>query len=223
MAGEVLKRAFDVATSTAGLLICAPLLAAIAVWVKLDSHGPVFYRGQRAGKDNHPFGIYKFRSMVINADKIGGASTSDQDPRITRSGRFIRKFKIDELSQLLNVLSGDMSLVGPRPEVLRDTSTYTGELLEIMTVRPGITDWASIWNADEGAVLAGAKDPDRAFEVLIQPTKLRLQLKYVRERSLFGDIKIILYTIRRIAEPGFYPRELADIPRLQQGAGATVD
>jgi len=219
----VLKRSFDAVASALGLLVFSPLLIIIALWVKLDSPGPIFYRGQRAGRGNKPFGIYKFRSMIMNADKIGGASTSGDDPRVTRSGRFIRRFKIDELSQLINVLVGDMSLVGPRPEVLKYTNTYKGELLEILSVRPGITDWASIWNADEGGVLAGAKEPDKAFEILIQPTKLQLQLRYVRTQSFFGDIKIILYTIRRIFDPDFYPRELADVPRLQKGMGATID
>ncbi len=169
-----------------------------------------------------PFGIYKFRSMVTNADKIGGSSTAGSDARVTRSGRFIRRYKIDELSQLLNVLAGDMSLVGPRPEVTSYTDLYEGELLEIFSVRPGITDWASIWNADEGGVLAGAKDPDRAYEILIQPTKLQLQLRYVRERTFWMDLKIILYTIRRIFDSSFHPTELRNVPRLHPGAGAGV-
>ena len=219
----MLKRTFDIGASLLGLLICAPLLFAVAVWVKLDTPGPVFYRGRRGGRGNVPFGIFKFRSMVTNADKIGGSSTSGADARVTRSGRFIRRHKIDELSQLLNVLVGDMSLVGPRPEVTSYTDKYEGELLEIFTVRPGITDWASIWNADEGAVLAGANNPDRAYEVLIQPTKLRLQLRYVRERTFWTDLKIILYTVRRILDSSFHPMELHDVPRLRPGAGADVD
>lgn len=218
----MLKRLFDIVSSGIGLIVFAPLLAGIAIWVKSDSPGPVFYRGARGGRNNVPFGIFKFRSMVMNADKIGGSSTSGADPRITRSGRFIRKYKIDELSQLINVLKGDMSIVGPRPEILAYTSKYEGEFLEILSVRPGITDWASIWNADEGAVLAGARDPDRAYEILIQPTKLRLQLKYVREHTMLTDLKIIAYTIRRIVDPGFHPRELAAIPALVPGMGATV-
>jgi lipopolysaccharide/colanic/teichoic acid biosynthesis glycosyltransferase len=216
------KRLFDIALSALGLVLFSPLLIGVAIWVKLDSPGPVFYRGRRAGRGNQPFGIYKFRSMVTDADKIGGSSTSEGDPRVTRSGRFIRKYKIDELSQLINVLVGDMSLVGPRPEVLAYTSKYEGELLEILSVRPGITDWASIWNADESAVLAGARDPDRAYEVLIQPTKLRLQLRYVRERSFFTDLKIIFYTLRRIFDPSFCPQELASVPALATGMGASV-
>jgi lipopolysaccharide/colanic/teichoic acid biosynthesis glycosyltransferase len=217
-----MKRAFDLVCSTMGLLIFSPLLLAIALWVKLDSRGPVFYRGRRGGRGNRPFGIYKFRSMVTDAEALGGSSTSAHDKRITASGRFIRRYKLDELAQLINVFLGDMSIVGPRPEVLSYTSTYTGELLEIFTVRPGITDWASIWNSDEGGVLAGAPDPDRAFEILIQPTKLQLQLRYVRTASLFTDIKIIFYTIRRIFNASFYPPELADVPPLTLGLGATL-
>lgn len=217
-----MKRVFDVVCSTLGLIVFSPLLLAVAVWVKLDSPGPVFYRGQRGGRGNKPFGIYKFRSMVMNADKIGGSSTSGEDPRVTKSGRFIRRYKIDELSQLVNVLNGDMSLVGPRPEILAYTSKYAGVYRDILSVRPGITDWASIWNADEGRVLAGARDPDRAYEILIQPTKLELQLRYVRERGFWTDIKIIVYTLRRIVDSHFLPRELAAVPALRPGMGAAV-
>jgi lipopolysaccharide/colanic/teichoic acid biosynthesis glycosyltransferase len=217
-----MKRLFDVALSAIGLVVFSPLLIAVAIWVKLDSPGPVFYRGVRAGRGNRPFGIYKFRSMIMTAELVGGSSTAGADPRVTRSGRFIRSYKIDELSQLINVLVADMSLVGPRPEVLSYTSRYTGELLEILTVRPGITDWASIWNADEGAVLAGARDPDRAYEIIIQPTKLQLQLRYVRRHSLWIDTKIIFYTLFRLVNSDFYPSELEDVQRLTAGAGAAV-
>jgi lipopolysaccharide/colanic/teichoic acid biosynthesis glycosyltransferase len=217
-----MKRLFDIVVATIALIVFSPLLLAVAVWVKLDSPGPVFYRGKRGGRGNVPFGIYKFRSMVMNADKIGGSSTSGEDPRITRSGRFIRAYKIDELSQLINVLVGDMSIVGPRPEILAYTSKYEGPYKEILAIRPGITDWASIWNADEGGVLAGAKDPDRAYEILIQPTKLELQLRYVRDHNLWMDVKIILYTVRRIFDSSFMPAELSGVPRLTPGLGATV-
>ncbi len=218
----VAKRIFDVVLSALALGIFSPLLAFIALWVKLDSRGPVFYRGIRSGLNNVPFKMFKFRSMVTNADKVGGSSTSGEDPRVTRSGRFIRRYKIDEISQLLNVLAGDMSIVGPRPEVLSYTNTYEGELKKIYSIKPGITDWASIWNSDEGGVLAGAADPDYAFEVLIQPTKLELQLRYVKERNFPVDLKIIFYTLRRLFDSGFYPDELSDVPRLQPGAGATI-
>lgn len=218
----IYKRLFDIISSAFALAAFSPLLVLVALWVKLDSPGPIFYRGLRCGLGNVPFRIFKFRSMTTGADMVGGSSTSGDDPRVTKSGRFIRRYKIDELSQLINVLLGDMSLVGPRPEVTTYTDKYTGELLEIFTVRPGITDWASIWNADEGSVLAGAGDPDRAFEILIQPTKLRLQLQYVRERTFWMDIKIIVYTVRRIFDSSFYPHELRDMPRLLPGAGAGV-
>ena len=219
---SAIKRALDVVLSLIGLLVCSPLLIAVAMWVSLDSPGPVFYRGTRAGRGNRPFGIYKFRSMLADAEQLGGASTSVDDKRITRSGTFIRRYKIDELSQLINVLVGDMSLVGPRPEITAYTDKYEGEFLEILSVRPGITDWASIWNADEGGVLAGAKNPDLAYEILIQPTKLQLQLRYVRTHTFYSDLKIVIYTIQRIFNADFYPRELADVPRLEVGAGARV-
>lgn len=218
----MIKRLFDVVVSLLALSLLSPFLLAVAVWVKLDSPGPVFYRGERAGRGNRPFRMFKFRSMVTNADKLGGSSTSGEDPRITRSGRFIRRYKLDEFSQLLNVVKGDMSLVGPRPEVLSYTKHYAGEFLDILDERPGITDWASIWNADEGGVLAGAADPDRAYEILIQPTKLQLQLRYVRTRGFWADLKILVYTVRRILNPDFHPPELSDIPRLEPGAGAKV-
>ncbi len=188
--------------SIAGLMFLSPLLFLIAWRIKSEDGGPVFYRGVRVGLRGRLFRIFKFRTMVVNAEKIGGSSTSAGDSRITRIGAFLRRFKLDELPQLLNVLVGDMSLVGPRPEVKYYTDLYSEEEKAILTVRPGITDWASIWNADEGAVLAGAPDPEKAYEELIRPTKLKLQLKYVRERSLWVDIKIILLTLLAILRPG---------------------
>jgi len=133
--------------------------------------------------------------MVLNAEQIGGPSTSDDDPRITRIGKLIRKYKLDELPQLINVLKGDMSIVGPRPEVQHYVDMYTEEEKAILTVRPGITDWASIWNPDEGAILAGSADPEKTYMEKIRPKKLELQLKYVRERSFWADMKIIMETI----------------------------
>ena len=154
-----------------------------AIWVKVDSSGPVFYRPERGGRDGKPFRIFKFRSMVVNADKIGGPSTSGSDPRVTRSGRFIRKLKLDELSQLINVLLGDMSLVGPRPEIVSKVQLYSEEEKKTLKLRPGITDWASIWNSDEGGVLEDAPDPDAVYEEVIRPTKMKLQLYYCESRS----------------------------------------
>jgi len=155
----------------------------------------VFYRGVRVGLHGRAFRIFKFRSMVINAEQLGGASTADGDPRITAIGRVLRKTKLDELPQLLNVLAGDMSFVGPRPEVQQYVDMYTEEEKAILTVRPGITDWASLWNPDEGAVLAGAADPERAYMELIRPQKLKWQLAYVRERSFLVDLSILARTI----------------------------
>jgi lipopolysaccharide/colanic/teichoic acid biosynthesis glycosyltransferase len=209
-----MKRFFDILFSLIGLIVFSPLLLAIAVWIKLDSKGPVFYRGRRVGLHGKPFLIYKFRSMVTDAEAKGGPSTSDSDSRITKAGRFVRKCKLDELSQFINVLVGDMSFVGPRPEVQQYVDMYTEEEKEILNVRPGITDWATIWNSDEGAVLAQHDDPDKAYEELIRPTKLQLQLYYVRNRTLAMDLKIILCTIRRVLSSSFYPKELEAYPRL---------
>ena len=208
------KRLFDLLVAATNLVVLAPLLLALAVWIKLDSPGPVFYRGERIARGGGTFRIFKFRSMVVHADQSGVSSTSADDRRVTPSGRFIRRLKLDEFAQLLNVLAGEMSLVGPRPEVLQYLPMYKGEYAEILSARPGITDWASIWNNDEGAVLAGYPDPDRAFEELIQPTKLRLQLRYVREHSFLTDVGILLGTVRLLADRQYYPVALRDTPRL---------
>lgn len=218
----MLKRVFDILSSALGLLLLSPVMLLVAIWIKADSPGPVFYRGERAGVGNRPFRIFKFRSMVSNADRLGGSTTSNTDSRITKPGVFIRRNKLDEVSQLINVLAGEMSIVGPRPQVLSYTTAYEGEFREILTVKPGITDWATIWNADEGAVLAGAADPDRAYDILINPTKLRLQLRYVRERSFLTDLRIVYCTLRRIVDPDYYPIELGDVQPLLPGAGALV-
>lgn len=211
----MLKRAFDFVASLIGLILFSPIIAIMALWIKKDSPGPVFYRGVRVGLNGKPFKIFKFRSMVMNADKIGGPSTSDDDRRITGSGKFIRKFKLDEIPQLINVLVGEMSLVGPRPEVQKYIDMYTPREMPILDLRPGITDWASIWNSDEGAILAGLEDPDAGYEKYIRPGKLDLQLKYRNEHNLLTDIKLIFYTFRRIFDKGFYPKELATYPRLK--------
>ncbi len=197
----MVKRIFDILVTSTGLLAISPIFLWLSCCIKGEDGGPVFYRGERVGLSGRLFRILKFRSMVVNAEKLGGSSTSDTDQRITQTGKFLRKYKLDELPQLINVLKGDMSLVGPRPEVKYYTDQFNEEERLILSVRPGITDWASIWNADEGAVLAGAEDPDKAYEELIRPTKLRLQLKYVREKSFFVDIKIIFLTILAIIQP----------------------
>jgi lipopolysaccharide/colanic/teichoic acid biosynthesis glycosyltransferase len=154
--------------------------------------------------------------MVVNADKVGGPSTSGDDPRVTRSGRFVRRFKLDELSQLINVLLGDMSLVGPRPEVVDKIKDLSGEYATILEIRPGITDWASIWNADEGGLLDGAPDPDEAYERVIRPTKLKLQLYYCNTRTFWTDIKLIVFTLLKLFRKSWVPRQLRDYPTFEQ-------
>jgi lipopolysaccharide/colanic/teichoic acid biosynthesis glycosyltransferase len=190
----VTKRLFDLLCSILGLVVLSPVLLVIAVVIKFDSVGPAIYGGMRVGLNGRLFRMYKLRTMVVNADKIGGYSTPDDDPRVTRMGRFLRKYKLDELPQLINVLKGEMSFVGPRPEVQYFVDKYTEEEKAILTVQPGITDWASLWGVDQGAILAGSSDPDKDYFEKIRPKKIRLQLKYVQERSFWNDIAIILHT-----------------------------
>jgi len=161
----------------------------------------VFYRGNRVGRYGSLFKIFKFRTMVVDAERFGGPSTADDDPRITKVGKVIRKYKLDELPQLINVLKGEMSFVGPRPEVQHYVEMFTEEEKAILNVRPGITDWASLWNPDEGKILEGSPDPEKAYMEKIRPTKLRLQLKYVQERSFWIDLKIIFQTCLTILSP----------------------
>lgn len=191
----MIKRVFDIFFSLIGLIIFSPLFFLIAYLIKREDGGPVFYRGVRIGQFGKPFRIYKFRTMVVDAEKIGGPSTADDDPRITKIGKFIRKYKLDELPQLINVLKGEMSIVGPRPEVPFYVNMFTEEEKKILNVKPGITDWASLWNPDEGAILAGSSDPEKTYMEKIRPIKLKLQLKYVEERSFLTDLKIIFLTV----------------------------
>lgn len=193
-----MKRIFDFLSSLIGVIVLSPLLLIISILIKMDSRGPVFYRGLRAGKNKKPFKIFKFRTLVINADKIGGPSTSDNDPRMTKIGKFLRKHKLDELPQLFNIIKGEMSIVGPRPEVLEYAKLYNKEEEIVFTVRPGITDLASLWNSDEGAILKGSPDPEKTYLEKIRPEKVRLQMKYVKERTFLNDIKIIFKTIKKI-------------------------
>jgi lipopolysaccharide/colanic/teichoic acid biosynthesis glycosyltransferase len=194
------KRFSDIVVSAFGLIILIPAFILLALAIKLESPGPVFYRGVRVGRFGRPFRIYKFRSMVQDAERRGASSTNLTDLRVTRVGRFIRKFKLDEFSQLINVLLGDMSLVGPRPEVQKFVDMYTEEEKQILAVRPGITDWSSIKFHNEGEIIesSGIADADEAYARLIRPEKLRLQLKYVHEHNLWIDFKIILCTILTI-------------------------
>ena len=194
---DIIKRFFDVVISAIGLLLLSPAFLLLALVIKLDSHGPVFYRGVRVGRNGRHFNIYKFRSMVADAERRGAASTSTTDLRVTRSGHFIRKFKFDEFSQLINVFLGDMSIVGPRPEVQKFVDKYAEDEKQILSVRPGITDWSSIKFHNEGEIIetSGISDADEAYEKLIRPEKLRLQLKYIKERNLWVDIKIVVSTV----------------------------
>lgn len=191
------KRFFDIFFSSVGLIVASPILLICAMAIKSESKGPVFYRGERIGCNGKPFLIFKFRSMVDNAEKLGASSTNASDVRITRVGRYIRKYKLDELPQLLNVFKGDMSFVGPRPEVQKFVDIYTEEEKQILSVRPGITDWSSIKFHNEGEIIesSGIPDSDEAYEKLIRPEKLRLQLKYIKERNFWVDIKIIVSTM----------------------------
>lgn len=196
---DISKRLFDILFSSIGLLFLLPPLIFISILIKLDSKGPIFYRGRRVGRLGKPFKIFKFRTMVANAEKLGGPSTADDDARITKAGKLLRKLKLDELPQLINVWRGEMSFVGPRPEVQTYVDMFTEEEKAILNVRPGITDLASLWNPDEGAILAGSPDPEKTYMEKIRPEKIQLQLKYVRERSFWSDLKIIFLTLKAIA------------------------
>jgi lipopolysaccharide/colanic/teichoic acid biosynthesis glycosyltransferase len=188
------KRALDLALGGGALLVLSPVLLAVALLVKREDGGPAFYLARRTGKDGKPFRMYKFRTMVVNADQIGGPSTAGDDPRITRIGRRIRRYKLDEIVQLVNVVKGDMSLVGPRPEVQHYTDMFTPREREILSVRPGITDWASIRYRNEAEILSGAADPEQAYMERIRPGKLRLQLEYVHRQSFLVDLQILAQT-----------------------------
>jgi len=191
----VAKRLFDILFSLIGLAVLSPLFAVVALLIRLDSEGPVFYRGVRAGKDGKPFRIFKFRTMVVNADKIGGPSTSADDPRLTKVGKILRRYKIDEFPQMINILKGEMSFVGPRPEVLQEVELYTDEERLLLTVPPGMVDYATTRFHNEEEILRGAADPHQAYREKIRPEKIRLGLEYVRTRSFWGDIKILLQFI----------------------------
>jgi len=191
------KRLFDIVFSFLGLVIVLPLLGGIAFLIKLDSGGPVFYRGMRVGKGGREFRIFKFRTMVKDAEKLGGPSSSADDPRLTKFGKFLRKHNLDELPQLIDVLRGKMSFVGPRPEVPQEVETYDPEVKKIiLSVRPGMTDLATLENIHEGEILRGSQDPHQAYREIIKPKKLKLATEYVKKRSFWLDIKIILKTLK---------------------------
>ncbi len=191
-------RFFDFILSLVGLVVLAPIFIVLAIWIKIDSKGPVFYKQVRVGQNGIDFGLFKFRSMVVDADKKGLITVGGRDPRITRSGYFIRKYKLDELPQLINVLVGDMSLVGPRPEVRKYVDLYTDEQQKVLSVKPGITDYASIEYMDENEILGKSSDPEKTYIEEIMLEKIKYNMKYINNKNLFEYFKIILLTVLKI-------------------------
>ncbi|OGZ79629.1 MAG: hypothetical protein A2358_01535 [Candidatus Staskawiczbacteria bacterium RIFOXYB1_FULL_37_44] len=194
----MIKRLFDIISSVIGLSIVSPIFLFVVFLIKKESPGPIFYKAQRIGKKGKPFSMYKFRTMVENADKIGGSSTPNDDPRLTKIGLFLKKYQLDELPQLFNVLKGDMSIVGPRPQVSWAVQLYTPEEKQVLSMLPGLTDWASLWNFHEGEILEGSNNPDKDYMEKIHPEKMRLQLKYVKNHSFWVDLKIIFKTLLKV-------------------------
>ena len=193
------KRLFDIIFSFLGLILVLPLLLLLAVLIKRESPGPVFYRGVRIGKGGRLFRIFKFRSMVKNAEELGGPSTAGGDSRLTKIGKFLKKYQLDELPQLINVLKGEMSLVGPRPEIKMYVEMMTNEERNvILSIKPGMTDLASLWNFHESEILKGSPDPEKTYLEKIRPEKIRLQIEYVKNRSFLLDLKIVLKTIFKL-------------------------
>lgn len=193
-----MKRLFDIVASGFGLICLSPVFLILAVWIKADSKGPVFYRQTRVGRDNKDFRLFKFRSMRPDSDKLGLITVGGRDPRVTSSGYYIRKYKLDEFPQLINVFKGDMSLVGPRPEVRKYVDMYTPEQMRVLSVRPGVTSLASIRYRNENDILAAADDPDRCYIEKVMPDKLAIDLEYVERASLWNDIKLIFSTFKEI-------------------------
>ena len=190
-----MKRLFDITASFFGIIILSPLLIFIGLWVGLSSKGGVFYKQIRVGKNNKDFKLYKFRSMRVNSDKQGLLTVGSKDSRITKAGYFIRKYKIDELPQLFNVLKGDMSFVGPRPEVRRYVDLYSKEQMKVLSVRPGITNPASIKYRNENDILSSQSNPEEYYIQHIMPDKLKINIDYINTQTFIKDIKIIFQTI----------------------------
>jgi lipopolysaccharide/colanic/teichoic acid biosynthesis glycosyltransferase len=212
----IIKRVFDFLAAFFGLLVCSPLLLAVifAIWIQ-DRQSP-FYIAPRAARGQGTFRMVKFRTMVVNADKIGGSSTAATDRRITPVGQFVRTYKLDELIQLWNVLKGEMSLVGPRPQVLGDVALYTNVEKRMLSVPPGITDPASIVFSDEGEILKGSNDADLLYNQIIRPWKSRLALAYIDHRSFWADIWMIILTVVAIISK---PRALRALGSMLNGWG----
>ncbi|MBI5055373.1 MAG: sugar transferase [Nitrospirae bacterium] len=205
-----MKRLFDIFFSLIGLLMLLPVFMVMAILIKLDSPGPVFFKQERMGRNFRPFFIYKFRSMVNDAHKKGLQITAGGDARVTRSGWVLRKTKIDELPQLINVLKGEMSFVGPRPEVKKYVDLYKDDYNDILRVRPGITDISSIVYRDEEGVLQNQDNPEEYYKSVLLPEKLKLAKKYVAKSSFFYDLRLILLTIFKIIFPADKTARLSD-------------
>jgi lipopolysaccharide/colanic/teichoic acid biosynthesis glycosyltransferase len=198
---DVSKRLFDMIASGTGLILFSPFFLIVAVLIKADSRGPIFFRQVRVGRYETPFSIHKFRTMTVDAAVLGLQLTTDNDARITRVGAFLRRWKIDELPQLIDVFFGRMSLVGPRPEVPRYVKHYPVKVKDIVfSVRPGLTDLASIQYKDENKLLNKFSCPEKTYVEKILPVKLDLYVKYVQDHSFLGDLKIIIYTLRELAK-----------------------
>ena len=194
----MLIRLLDIVLSLLGLIFLLPIFLILAVWIKFDSQGSIFFRQIRVGKDGRDFRIYKFRTMIVNAEKMGIITIGERDPRITNSGYFLRKYKLDELPQLINVLKGEMSFVGPRPEVRKYVEMYNQEQLKILTVKPGITDYASIEYINEDEILGKSLDPEKTYIEEIMPQKIKYNMKYINNKTVIEYFKIIFLTIIKI-------------------------
>ena len=194
----MLIRLLDIVLSLLGLLFLLPIFLILAVWIKFDSQGSIFFRQIRVGKDGRDFRIYKFRTMIVNAEKMGIITIGERDPRITNSGYFLRKYKLDELPQLINVLKGEMSFVGPRPEVRKYVEMYNQEQLKILTVKPGITDYASIEYINEDEILGKSFNPEKTYIEEIIPQKIKYNTKYINNKTVIEYFKIIFLTIIKI-------------------------
>jgi len=193
------KRLFDLLFSFLGMVVLSPLFLIVSLFIISDSKGGVFYCQKRVGKNNKDFNLIKFRTMMTGADNKGLLTIGEQDQRITKTGRWLRKYKLDELPQLINILKGEMSFVGPRPEVRKYVELYSPEQAIVLSVRPGLTDYASLEYINENQVLSNFSDPEKAYEEIIMPAKLLLNLKYISEQGMITDLEIIFKTLRKIA------------------------
>ncbi len=192
------KRIFDLCFSAIGLVLLLPFFVIISLFILTDTKGAIFYTQKRVGKGNREFNLLKFRSMYQGAEMAGLLTIGERDSRITKSGKWLRKYKLDELPQLINILTGDMSVVGPRPEVRKYVNLYTAEQMKVLSVRPGLTDYASLNYINENKILDSYHDPEKAYVEIIMPAKLKLNLQYIAEKNLINDLRIVFQTLVRI-------------------------